>query len=108
MDDPARFNGISHASVRSHFESGVGPEENLDPSHPPAQKHACLVVDEEVLNFLADAKPVPEDESLEYKLPVDGGGTLKVPIRGLWRFWKNVSDPASMQELFSENGIYEA
>ncbi|KAL2817180.1 hypothetical protein BJX63DRAFT_386318 [Aspergillus granulosus] len=126
MDNPAKFNRISLEAVRSHFESWVGPEEDVDPNRQTAQTHACLVVDEEVLNVLSDVKPLPEDVSVEYLMPATWwvksveaypdleddplevwDGTLKVPIRGLWHFWKMVDDPASMQELITKDGIYD-
>ncbi|KAL3443937.1 hypothetical protein BJX65DRAFT_284403 [Aspergillus insuetus] len=140
MDDPAKFEGMTLDAVRSHFEGWVGPrppaeeEERdvgtgveVDFSRPPAQTHACLVVDEEVLRVLTRAKPPPKDVHVEHLMPTTWwvkaveaypdleddppevwDGTLKVPIRGLWRFWQQVDYPASMQLLTTNHGMFEA
>ncbi|KAL3476571.1 hypothetical protein BJX99DRAFT_139189 [Aspergillus californicus] len=126
MDDPAKFNGLSLPAVRSHFESWVGPEDSDKVSHRPgAQEIACLVVDEEVMDVLAAAAPYRKNEMFSMELyngewvkaveayadtsdPEWWNGTLKVPIRALWRFWESIGYTATMEHWGPSGGIFES
>jgi hypothetical protein len=141
MDDPAKFEGMTLQAVRSHLEGWVIPrppvleeeegdvrtDVEVDISRPPAQTHACLVVDEEVLRVLTKVKPPPNGLHVKYLMPTTWwvkaveaypdledyppevwDGTLRVPIRGLWRFWQHVDYPAPMQWLPTNNWMFEA
>ncbi|KAL4867512.1 hypothetical protein BDV12DRAFT_171324 [Aspergillus spectabilis] len=120
MDNP-KFNKLSIPEVRSHFEAWVGlPDQVMDDDiRPDEQKSACLVIDEEVMEVLADAKPYrredypvsvirhwvkaveayPDDDGLEY---------LKVPIPDLWSFWSDLSLSPRLEEWIHPEGYYVA
>ncbi|KAL4880470.1 hypothetical protein BJY04DRAFT_191354 [Aspergillus karnatakaensis] len=123
MDDP-KFNNLSTPEVRSHFEVWVGPqlEDGVYPppynNRPQEQMASCLVIDEEVMEELADAKPYRRGD---YSVPLhrqwvkaveaypdeDGLEHFKVPIRSLWAFWVAVSMTPRLEELASPNGIFQ-
>ncbi|KAL3495048.1 hypothetical protein BJX62DRAFT_196706 [Aspergillus germanicus] len=54
MNDPSRFDGLSLAAVRSHFEACT-EECEVRGEWPGISRRACVVVDDEVLRVLADA-----------------------------------------------------
>ncbi|KAL3495051.1 hypothetical protein BJX62DRAFT_233704 [Aspergillus germanicus] len=126
MDDPAKFEGMTLEVVRSHFEGWVGPrppvleeeevnvrtEVDVDFSRPPARRRMLPPPKDVHVKYSMpttwwvkafEAYPDLEDDPLEV-----WDGTLKVPIRGLWRFWQQVDYPAPMQWLMTKNGMFEA
>ncbi|KAL4875748.1 hypothetical protein BJY04DRAFT_152937 [Aspergillus karnatakaensis] len=118
MDDP-KFNGLSLAEVRSQFESWVGPEDGDLDARPQAQKTACLVVDEEVMEVLADAKPYrtgdyPAAHESQWVKAVEAYPNgedlemLKVPISDLWPFWCDVSSAMDLEQVKQEDGVFLA
>ncbi|KAL4899094.1 hypothetical protein BDW74DRAFT_184098 [Aspergillus multicolor] len=114
MDDPQQFNNILLSSVRSHFEAWAARDDVFHASLP-SQQHACLVIDDEVVEALADARPwvegvidyavdrdanrlrwwvkvVEADPDLEETVD-EYDGTMKASIFELWPLWTATNDP---------------
>ncbi|KAL5334600.1 hypothetical protein BJX70DRAFT_402409 [Aspergillus crustosus] len=110
------------------FESWVGPNPP-DPARlrdrPDGQEVSSLVIDEEVMSALdaveSFGEEKPERISLEdvrgqwvkavdaYPNLSDPGwhdGMIKVPIRCLWSFWRDLSQNMSMERLKDQNGLF--
>ncbi|RDW64395.1 uncharacterized protein DSM5745_09806 [Aspergillus mulundensis] len=134
MENPHEFNDIPLSSVRSHFETwGSQQDINLVWS---SQTRACLVIDDEVVEALADAVPWIEgvtDDTAVYRQnslrwwvkvveaepdledtyfgPGDYDGTMmKASVLALWPLWKDITDPeptmADIYDVGTEGGIY--
>ncbi|CBF89258.1 predicted protein [Aspergillus nidulans FGSC A4] len=113
MDNQQKFNSLPLSSVRSHFEEWA---EQQDINRVlSSQRRACLVIDDEVIDALADARPWIaggmddvldfHQNSLRWWVKVveawpdleetydDYDGSMKASIFALWRLWKDIKDP---------------
>ncbi|RDW64397.1 uncharacterized protein DSM5745_09808 [Aspergillus mulundensis] len=128
LDNTQLFNNISLPSVRSHFEAWSEQQHVFNPALP-SQLHACLVIDDEMVNALADARPWVEgvaDDAVDRKFNRLGwwvkvveawpdleetlDGTMRVLIFELWRLWTAIHDPvppiAHLERHWDCGGLY--